>query len=113
MSNLKEKPKELAYPSKLSHSVDENTVSLSNYLDRAGTVTQALFGPRRVLEYERNEPLPSMFRISPPLVDTRSRYDRDHNVDDDVADGALLSRSDLFKATAAWSHYIAAAKPAG
>jgi hypothetical protein len=110
MSNLKEKPKELAYPSKLSHSVDENTVSLSNYLDRTGTVTQALFGSRRALAYERDEPLPSMFRISPPQADTRSQYHRDDlgNVDDEVADDALSQR-DVPNATGSLSPYFAAA----
>jgi hypothetical protein len=100
-----------ADPSKLSDPVAENHVSLSNYLGRTRTVTQALFGPRRVLEYERDdEPLPSM-RISAPHADTRSRYDGGElgNVHYAVADGALLSRSDLLKTTVAWSPYVAAA----
>jgi hypothetical protein len=96
--------------SKLSHSVDENTVSLSNYLNRTGTVTQALFGSRRALAYERDERLPSMFRINPPQADTHSRYDRYDlsNVDYEVADGARPG-SDMMKVIATWSPYIAAA----
>jgi hypothetical protein len=98
-------------PAELDLSVAESTVSLSNYLKRTGTVTQALFGSRRVLEYERDEPLPSMFRISPPQADTRSRFDGGElgNVDYEVADGALLSRSDMKRVIASWSPYVAAA----
>jgi hypothetical protein len=97
MSSLIEKLREVD-PSKLSHPVAENTVSLRNYLDRTGNVSQTSFGSRRSLAYERDEPLPSMFRIHPPQADTGSRSDRDDlgNVDNKVRHGRSLNGSNSF-----------------
>jgi hypothetical protein len=64
MNSLKEKLREASDP------LAGSTVSLSNYLDRTGTATEALFGARRSLGHEReDEPLPSMSRETPPESD--------------------------------------------
>jgi hypothetical protein len=52
MSNLKEKLREVSNP------LTDDTISLSNYLEKTRTATEA----RRTLAHERDEPLPSMFR---------------------------------------------------
>jgi hypothetical protein len=87
MNSLKEKLREVSDP------LAGSAVSLSNYLDPAGTATEA----RRALSYERNEPLPSRFK------------DRDFR---SVRDGRVLAvappESDPVKAPNLF-HYIAAA----
>jgi hypothetical protein len=84
MNSLKEKLRE-ADPSNLSDPLTDDTVSLSNYLDRTGAGTEAHFGSRRTIAtLVRDEPLPSMFRET-------------------------ASESDPVNATATWSPYIAAA----
>jgi hypothetical protein len=98
MNSLKEKLREVEHTSKLSHSVNENTVPLSNYPDATGNVSLALFGSRRALAYERDEPLPSMFR------DTDFRSVRDGKLFD-----VAPSESDPVNAPTNFYPYVGAA----
>jgi hypothetical protein len=108
MNNLKEKPREEVYPSTLSYPVGENTVTLSNYLDRSGNVNLTDFRSNRSFEYE---PLPPMFRrqrhqdvavSGPNSVDPA-------NADAGVPVGAPSEADPSIETSGGLSPYIAAA----
>src|SRR5271166_4132497 len=69
MIDLKEKPTGRLNISRISHPVNEGTVTLRNYLNRSGDLACAPFWSSGALAYDTAGRLPAVYRPASPVIE--------------------------------------------
>jgi hypothetical protein len=108
MIDLKEKPAERLNISRMSHPVNEGTVTLSNYLNRSGDLAFAPFWSSGALAYNTPQRLPAVHRPSQPVIQVLQRSASEDISDIDTA-VPVNAASNTPDAKASFAPYIVVA----